>query len=89
MNQSTLDAYEKAQGVTIDKDGKHILGPGTAPRKDWDNSLGGPIGMAGLDSSYGLFGEPDLKTTDPYYLAMGARPMADQSSLPQFLQGGV
>ena len=81
LGQANLDAYEVQNGVSIDNKGNHILGAGVAPRNQWDNSLGGGIGLASPD--------PSLRTNDPELLAMGARPIIDQSSLPLFLQGGV
>jgi hypothetical protein len=63
-----------------------VPGPGATPKGNWDGYIGG-VPMAGLDSLYGPGGEPELKTTDPMYLAMGARPIVDQNSLPAILQG--
>jgi hypothetical protein len=64
---------------------KMAPGPKATDRGQWDGYLGS-VPMAGLDSLYGPGGEPALKTTDPMYLAMGARPIVDQSNLPVILR---
>ena len=84
MPQGLLDRYEQQNGVQIDAKGNHIIGPNTQPRYLWDNYLGG-VPPAPLDSDYGPGGEPALKTTDPFYLEMGAQ-YDMKASLPIFLQ---
>ena len=57
---------------------KMVPGAGAKDRGQWDQYLSG-VPMAECDTS--------LKTSDPMYLSMGARPIVDQSNLPLILQG--
>lgn len=81
-----LDQYEQQNGVSIDAKGNHYITKDTKDRAQWDGYLGG-VGAVGLDSnSFGPGGRPALITTDPFYLAMGARD-ANPDYLPEYLRG--
>ena len=70
-------AYAQQNGWVISGD-KMVPGAGAKDRGQWDQYLSG-VPMAECDTS--------LKTSDPMYLSMGARPIVDQSNLPLILQG--
>ena len=85
MNQDVLDQWERQNGVLINSTGHYITNK-TESRGSWDNYLGG-VPMASLNSnSFYPGGAPALKTTDPVYLAMGARSPVDNSYLPEILR---